>query len=126
MRSRDRSRSVRLLALVVLATFLSGCTTWSAYQWRSQDASPDEVLRLHLEGGGVVELRDVTLSGDSIVSGTTGDAVVRIERDAIVRVEAREVSTGRTALLLAGIGLAAVAGFALFLAALPSCDGGGC
>ena len=73
-----------------------------------------------------MELRDIELVGDSIVSGAAGESRLRIDRESIVGAEAREFSSARTVLLVGGIGLAVVGGLAIWVAALPSCDGGGC
>ncbi|MEQ1911226.1 MAG: hypothetical protein ABMA15_28765 [Vicinamibacterales bacterium] len=92
----------RTIALLLCVLHLTGCSTWRSAS--SADvvqilarAAPRE-LRVTRRGGEEIELRNPTVSGDSIIDGRAAIAVSDIER-----VETKHFSAGKTLLLLVAI-----------------------
>jgi hypothetical protein len=111
---------VRGVALALLLTYLPACTTWRVRSNPTQAVimgQSDKTIRLTLRDGSRVELDHPWIVGDSVVTtrprarrfGTNGGERSAVALDDIRFVETREVSGGRTAVLLVGVGLAALA-----------------
>jgi hypothetical protein len=112
---RSRSASVRLAVMVSLLS-AAACTSW-----KTQSAAPADVMReetsdrvrITRSDGSMIELIHPVLSGDSLSGrwANTKDTSSRVSIPIsdVRSVAVRRVSAGKTALLIAGVGLTAVA-----------------
>ena len=98
---------------VVLACLLAACATWTP---RRFDDSPEGgtyvsgVVRVTLRDGTRLEMRDVRVSPDSLIGfvRSPGQSTrVGLRTSTVASIHERDVSPGRTALLLVVLGVAA-------------------
>jgi hypothetical protein len=114
---RPRGLIGQVIILVLLGLPAEGCMSW-----KTQPVAPDQVLRqrpdrvrLTLAGGGTVVVMSPTIVGDSLIGAPAGANPQQIAQrltiplSDIQSVEVQRVSGGKTALLLAGVGVTALA-----------------
>ena len=115
---RFRSAPAHLAAIAILAPLASGCMTW-----KTQSAAPEQVLaektpdrvRVTRPDGSTMELVHPLIVGDTLAgtrlgsSGTTSNSRIAIPLSDVQSVSIRQVNAGRTALLIGGLGVTAIA-----------------
>ncbi|HJR16014.1 MAG TPA: hypothetical protein VJ808_04105 [Gemmatimonadales bacterium] len=112
-----RFTSVRVAAMITLAQVAGACMSW-----QTQEASPEQLLaenppdqvRVTRADGSTVLIVKPLISGDSLTGTLPGSAPdsgrpLSLPLADVRSVEVRRVNAGRTALLVAGLGLTAVA-----------------
>jgi hypothetical protein len=104
MRLVHRRRPSQLLALVLIAVFaFTSCSSWQQTQTLVARDNHYSQLRVWTVGGDAHFLSNPSFRGDTLYEGS-----VAIPIDQIARVEAWRVSGPKTALLVVGVGAAAV------------------
>lgn len=106
----------RWIALLVLAVHTSACTNWVI-----QPVSPDQVVsqkpaqvRVTLAGGNKTIMSGPTIVGDSLIGAPVDPQTAQGARrlstalSDVQSVEVQRVNAGKTALAIAGVGLAAL------------------
>jgi len=115
---RFRSVSAQLAAIAAVGPLASGCMTW-----KTQSAAPEQVLaektpdrvRVTRPDGSTMELVHPLIVGDTLAgtrlgsSGTTSNSRIAIPLSDVQSVSIRQVNAGRTALLIGGLGVTAIA-----------------
>lgn len=115
-----RVTSLVLTACVVLGP--AGCQVWSNTQLASTDTriqGDPELVRLTLDNGTLVTLRNPRIYKDSIngliTEGPTKDNRIAFPVSQVRQLDRQQVSAGRTAALLVGIGAAGAVVFLAFV-----------
>jgi hypothetical protein len=107
----------RLIAAVVMTSYLAACSAW-----RAQEAAPKQAVlaRITLADGRRLLLRDPQVIGDSLVGFVAqgpgnpyGRVRVAFLATDVRRIEGRKVDAGKTALALIALGAAIALGVAL-------------
>jgi hypothetical protein len=115
---RFRSGPAQLAAFSMLAPLAAGCTTW-----KTQSAAPEQVLaekttnrvRVTRPDGSTIELVNPLIAGDTLSGSLSGSSTADSTRRMAIplsdvrSVAVQRVSAGRTALLIGGLGLTAIA-----------------
>jgi hypothetical protein len=117
----------RVVALVVLAS-LTACTVWQPYAVAPPYAPLPERVRLTLETGEQVELRDAFIAGDTLVVGRQkeNEPMREYPLQTIRAVEAGSTSVSRSVLfgvVVTAAGIGAVIGL-IYLIAWAGCGAG--
>jgi hypothetical protein len=98
----------RAIASVVLASFLSACTSW-----RSRPVAAESLTRSHptlarlFLADRVIQVRDAVIEGDSLI-GRWNSVRIAVATSEVRRLEVNVFDGGKTALLVAGIGVTAI------------------
>ena len=114
MRYRVRS----FLSLLVLVSYLNGCTSWQV-----QTAPTSSVLtkyagkdvRVTTADGQAIEIQQPTVSGDTVVGRGRDTTTVAIPLQEVREVAVKRTDAARTVLLIGGIGAVVLVGVALAL-----------
>ena len=112
MRLRVMFGTVKPLARTLLLAYLAAaCSTYKVSMAPAAEALarpvPDDA-RIWMRNGGVVELREVQVKGDSLVGFVRGPSTrFAVELSAVEAVEVKRLNMTRTVLLTAGIAAAA-------------------
>jgi hypothetical protein len=115
---RFRSVSGQLAAMAIVAALAGGCMTW-----KTQSAAPAQVIakkmpdrvRITRPDGSTTELVHPLIVGDTLAGtrlgspGTTANSRIAIPLSDVQSVSIRQVNAGRTALLIGGLGVTAIA-----------------
>ena len=121
--TRYRARAVLLLFLLLN---LTASSTWQSVGPVSPsqfiEAEQPERVRVYMRGGGQVELESPSVEGDALVAPN-----VSMPLADIIGWEGREVSRGRTMILLSGVAAGVlVVAVAVVLGTIEICDGSIC